>query len=214
MDALRPDPSEARAGYVRVNGLAVLAGIVLLGVGSGAGYYAYKQPRVAAEFQAELDAAPTTAEGRVRMWHEFGAPQIHHRITKVARLSAEHPWLVVHALDPGDGGPPEAWGLDLEALPRPLSRVEGLTIVVELPAPRRLGRAPLAGDKARFVPVYGPGDAIPDPREPLRARALAALERLPQALAKDIEGARLEMRIDGDPAAGAGGGLSSEPGAR
>ena len=189
------DEHPRRAAFVRVNGIVVLAVFVALGIGTGSAFYRYKQPRVRAQMEARLDAAPTTAEGRLEQWHEYGAPMIHHRITQVAPFSAEMPWLIVHALADPEGGPPEIWGIELDPLPKPLSHIDGMKIVVELPAVRILGRRELAGDRARYIPVYGPGAALPDPREELRRLARAFLERLPDALEQDIEGASLEIRV-------------------
>lgn len=184
-----------RSGAVRLDGLGVLIGIVLLGMGSGAAYFHWKAPRIRAQVKADLAAAPTTAAGRLAHWYEIGAAQIHHRLTKVARFSADMPWIVTHAVEDAAGGEPMVFGVDTEGLPRELTHLEGLTVVVELPAPAPLGRARLSGDRAAHVPVFAADAPVPDARERLRELATWFLEGLPAALEQDIEGARVEIRI-------------------
>jgi len=187
--------SSAETGGLRPNGLAVLAGIVLLGLGAGAGYYHYKSPKLAAELEHTLAGAPSTPRGKLELWHRYGAPNIHHRLTDVARFSAEMPWLITHAVASPAGADPELWGIDCTALSRELSHLEGLTVVVELPRPRLLGRGKLVGDQADCVPVYGSAALVPDARARLEDLARFFLEDMPRALAQDIEGATLEIRV-------------------
>ena len=187
----------ARAGREGANGLAVLVLLVVVGIGSGAAYFHYKEPRLESELQAQLAAAPKTAQGRLEAWHRAAAPNIHHRLTKFARFSDEMPWIVTHARYSGVVGgdeEPEIWGIDCTELPRELARLEDMTVIVELPAPRLLGRRPLAGDQASFVPKLGAGESI-DAHGRLADLATYFLEGIPGALAEDIEGARLEVRI-------------------
>ncbi len=184
-----------RPGLARVNGLLVLCGIVLLGLGSGAAYYQYRRPKMAAERERWLAQAPSTPRGRLELWYRYGAPQIHHRLTQVARFSTAMPWLVTHAVASAEEGEPEIWGIDCTALTPELARLEGMTVVVELPRPRLLGRGRLAGDEARHVPVYAATQAVPDPSGRLKELALFFLEGLPRALERDIPGACLEIRV-------------------
>lgn len=183
------------SGARRVAGLPVLAGIVVLGLLSGAAYYQWQRPRVLAQMERAKSEAPTTPRERLELWHRYGAAQIHHRLTQFARFSPEMPWLVTHAIAGTGAEPPEIWGIDCEALPQELSHLEDMTVIVELPAPRPLGRAPLSGDFASRVPLYAPGQPIPDPAERLRDLALFLLEGMPRALARDIEGATIEIRV-------------------
>lgn len=173
----------------------MLGAIVLLGIGSGAAYFQYKAPRLEAEFDRELAALPEDPAARLELWHRYGAPQIHHRLSTFARFSPECPWLVTHAVRTAGGGDPELYGIDCTALPATLSHVEGTTVVVELPAPRLLGSRPLHGDQASFVPIYESGASVPDPGARLRELALYFLDKLPAALAKEIPGATLEIRV-------------------
>ena len=189
---------------MRPPGLLLLAGIVLLGLGSGAAYYHFKQPKLAAELEARIAAAPKTPEGRLEQWLLVGGPQIHHRLSRFGRFSTERPWLVTHAVDDGDGRPPVLWGIDCDALPQGIAHLEGLTVVVELPAPRPLGRAPLAGGADDFVPLHRRGAAIPDPAARLREVSLYLLGGVPDALARDIEGAVLEIRVAASDGPGSG----------
>ena len=183
----------------RVPGLPVLAGIVVLGLLSGAAYYQYQRPRVLAQMARAKSEAPTTPRERLELWHRYGSAQIHHRLTQFARFSPEMPWLVTHAIAGSAGELPEIWGIDCEALPQEISHLEGLTVVVDLPVPTALGHAALAGDSADRVPLYAAGQPIPHPSERLRDLALFLLEGMPRALERDIEGASLEVRV-GTPA--------------
>ncbi len=191
----RSDPAPNSRGARRFSGLFVLAGIVVLGVLSGAGYYHYQRPKVAAEMERLRAEAPDTPRGRLELWHRHGAAQIHHRLSNFGRFAPDKPWLVTHAIAAQDGGAPELWGVDCEALPRELSRLEGLTVVVELPAPRPLARAELSAEQRSHVPVFAPGAAPPDARALLVDLALYLLEGMPRALERDIEGARLVVRV-------------------
>ena len=180
-----------------MKGLAVLTGIVALGLLSGAGaFHCARSVSITegAELEAEVAAAPRTLEQRLELWQRFGAPQIHHRLTQVARFSPEMPWLVTHAVAGAEGAPPEIWGIDCAALSPELTRVEGARIVVDLPHPRALGRASLTGDMAGRVPIFAPDVPI-DARARLAELALYLLEGIPRALERDIEGASLEIRV-------------------
>ena len=108
------------------------------------------------DLRARIDAAPKTPEGRLEAWHSIGGPQIHHRLSKFARFTPELPWLVTHAIQMGDGQPPELWGIDCEALPMKLSHLEDMTVVIELPQPRLLGRHEVVGDMVEHVPLISP----------------------------------------------------------
>lgn len=192
-------------GERRPNGLLVLFGIVALGFAAGAGYYSYKQPQVEAQLQRELADAPTTPEGRLEMWNAFaGSPNVHHRLTTVARISEERPWIVTHTLAATDGGPPRVFGLDVSDLPAEgILRQEGMTLYLELPAPVEVGRAVLTGDNAEHIPAYErPGD-VPDPAARLGELVEWFLADLMGALEREIEGARFEVRI-GDRIGGPG----------
>jgi hypothetical protein len=173
----------------------VLGAIVLFGIGSGAAYFQWQAPRLAAAYDRERAAVPTEPAARLEVWHRYGAPQIHHRLSTFARFAPDCPWLVTHALRPAGTGDPVLYGIDCAALPESLSHVEGTRVVVELPAPRLLGRRPLRGDQASFVPLYDAGATIPDPSARLRELALYFLDKLPAALAKEIPGATLEIRV-------------------
>jgi hypothetical protein len=177
-----------------IPGLLVLVGIVGIGLGSGAVYFHYKEPRLKAELQAQLDAAPKTPEGRLAAWHVFGAPQIHRRITVVGRFSEKQPWLVTHAIDDGTDNL-ELWGVDCTLLPQPLSRIEGMNVVVSLPAPVALGTFSKEDGFAKHISAFAPGHVDLDVTARLQQLALYFLEGIPGALEKDIEGATLEIRV-------------------
>ena len=190
------------SGAGRPSGILVLLAIIALGLGTGAGYYAWKRPKLEREREALLAAAPTGLDERLEQWLVFGGPQIHHRLSRFARFSAECPWLVTHSVAAADGGPPTVWGIDCEKLPQDMARREGATVVVELPAPVPLGRVVLDPAQAGFVPSYPDAQSVPDPEARLEDLATFFLERLPQALEHEIPGARLEIRIL--PASGRG----------
>jgi hypothetical protein len=201
--ALLSPASARRRGAVRVSGLAVLLGIVVVGLATGAGFYRWKRGEMDARVAAQLAEAPESPAERVALWLRLGGgPQIHHRLAVVGRFAPDMPWLVTHARalpedegDAGDaGGAHEIWGVDCATLPQDLARVEGLTVVVALPAPRPLGRVDLAGEPASRVPVLAPGEEV-DAAARLAALALHLLEDMPQALERDIPGARIEIRV-------------------
>lgn len=231
----RPDPADWQADLWRDedaddlpragSGLIVLGVIVLLGL-LPSSYYILVRPRMEAARDAELAAAPTTAAGRIEAWFAFGEAMIHHRIAKVGRFSETYPWLVAYAEREPGGGDGEsttvAYGLDAAQLSPGFSTLDGLTVVVDLPAPERLGPIELRGERGRFVPVLEPGDAPVDAVRRTRDLVLWFLEDLPSALAEDIPGASLELRIGGEvvvprlaapsgEAAGATGPAAPEP---
>lgn len=181
-------------GAVRVSGLGVLAGIVVVGILTGAGFYRLKRGETNARVATELAQAPRTPEERLALWLRLTGPQLHHRLAVVGRFTPEMPWLVTHAIAAEDGGPPELWGIDCSTLPKDLGVLEGLRVVVNLPAPRRLGRATLEGERAERVPLFAPG-AVSDAGERLASLALYILEGIPGALARDVPGAALEIRV-------------------
>jgi len=185
----------------RASGLIALAAIVVAGL-VAPGYFHWKAPEIRARrlsTEAEVAGAPTSPAGRIAAWTRFGGdPQIHNRL-QAMRFSAEQPWLVTHALRTPDGdagrGEVEFHGIDLGDMPRELVVVQGFEVRLVLPEPRVLGRGPLRGDHAGFVPVYEPGAAVPDPRARAREILLWALEDLGRALERDVPGARFTIEI-------------------
>ena len=198
MTALPPaqasPPVPAREG-LRVNGLVVLVGIVVVGLVTGAGFYRMKRSEANAQVAADLAQAPKTPEERLALWLRLSGPQLHHRLAVVGRFSTAMPWLVTHAVAV-EGGPPEVWGVDCATIPKDFAHIEGMTIVVELPVPRLLAHAPIDGDGQDRVPLFAP-EAVPDARARLTALALHLLEGIPAALERDVEGAHLEIRVAG-----------------
>jgi len=188
-------PGSGSCGAARASGLLVLSLIVVAGLLSGVVYYRYARSRQAATLAAEMAAVPSSPEERLTLWLRYSAPQIHHRLTQVARFSPEKPWLVTHAVARADG-PPELWGIDCEALSRDIVRQEGLVAVVALPHPRALGRAELEAGQGERVPLFAPEVAL-DADQRLVELALYLLEGLPRALERDIPGAHLEVRPGG-----------------
>jgi hypothetical protein len=192
------DAAPSRTEREGPRGLWVLAGIVVIGLLSGAGLFHARRAsarEAQAKLDAELAATPDDPAQRLALWARFGAPQIHHRLSQVARFSPELPWLVTHAIADPAGGDPELWGIDCTEIdPERVLRVEGLSAIVELPHPRALGRAPLAKGTSDHVPLFAAGTPV-DGVERLRTLALALLEGMPHALERDIEGAQLEIRV-------------------
>jgi hypothetical protein len=191
MDLVRD--GAGRRGAVRVNGLVVLVAIVAVGLATGAGFYRWKRGEMDARVRSELAAAPETPAERLDLWLRLSGPQLHHRLAVVGRFTPEMPWLVTHAVARADG-PSELWGIDCAALPLELAHREGLSVVVELPAPRPLARVALEVEQANRVPLYAP-EASPDPAARVSELALYLLEGIPRALERDIPGARLEIRV-------------------
>jgi hypothetical protein len=192
--AMRTRGETAKSGLARANGLGVLVAIVVVGLLTGAGFYRWQRGRMDASLAVELAAAPTTPEERAALWLRLSGPQIHHRLAVVGRFTPELPWLVTHAVAEPEGGAPVLWGIDCATLPTDLAHLEGMRVVVELPRPRALGRAPLEGERAQRVPIYA-AEARPDPTQRLSELALFLLEGIPKALERDVLGASLEIRV-------------------
>lgn len=181
----------ARRGAVR--GLSLLALLVVVGLGSGAGFYRWQRARQAERFQQELEAVPQGLEERLDLWLRLAGPQLHHRLAVVGRFTPEEPWLVTHAVArPGEV--PELHGVPCAELQPSFARREGLVVVLDLPAPRALGRAELTGERAQRVPLFAP-DVQVDAAERLRGLALHLLDDMPAALARDLPGTHIEVRV-------------------
>src|SRR5262245_25727827 len=118
MPAQPPAPSaeeRPREGAARASGLAVLVGIVVAGLITGAGFYRYQRGRMDARIAAEIAQAPKTPAERAALWLRYAGPQIHHRLAVVGRFAPDKPWLVTHAVA-RSGGEPELWGIDCTGL--------------------------------------------------------------------------------------------------
>jgi hypothetical protein len=187
----------------RARGLLVMLALVLVGLSVSAGYFFWSLTSKASATWKIIDArkreiaeAPTTPEGRLAHWLVFGAPQIHHSL-EMMRFSAAQPWLVTHAVRAGgaEEGNVEIYGIDLSGLPVTIARVEGSTVHVKLPMPRRLAVGPLTGDNAVSVPVAARADLAPDPVERAKFLVHYALDRLFDALERDIPGAKIAIEI-------------------
>lgn len=188
----RPERSGPR-GAAGVNGLVVFVALVVVGLLTGAGFYRYKRHELDTALARELAAAPNSSAERLALWLRVAGPQIHHRLAVVGRFAPDKPWLVTHAVARGDG-PPELWGIDCAALPKDLAHLEGLVVVVELPAPRALARVALDAQQGSRVPLYASA-VRPDPATRVSELALYLLEGIPSALQRDIPGATLVIRV-------------------
>lgn len=178
---------------IRPQGLAVMAVLVALGLGFGAGFYRYEQPRVVARVESELAGAPTRPEGRVQHWVFFGAPQIHHAVHQ-ARISARQPWFVAYTVRDPAGGAPAVWGFPVAELEPEDIVADGMRVEVRLPRPRLLARERLGGALASYVPAFGPKVEV-DPDEQIVACVERQLADLAAALAKDIPGATIDVVV-------------------
>lgn len=194
----QPAREPAAAREWRVNGLALMVVLVAAGMGITSVYYNWKAPAIVAERKAALAAMSTDPDPMLALWLEYGAPAIHARLQQM-RIEAAHPWLVTHAQESASAGePPRLWGVDLLGLDPSWVRREGLAVLVELPAPRELGRAWLPADKEAGVVRLESGlEAPPAGASAARARevALWSLERLVEGVRKDIPGASLDVRV-------------------
>lgn len=175
------------------SGTLVLLGLVGLGLAFGAGVYRIFQPRAAARTAQMMADAPTTDEGRVAAWVEFGGPIVLQRL-RDARISGQQPWIVTHTVGE-EGEPGDVWGIESDELPRDLVRADGMRVVVTLPAPELLAHTVLVGDHARSVPRVAPGQALPDAAELLERIARYALKIQIEDIREDIEGAELVVEV-------------------
>lgn len=193
-----PAPPSALPQGRRINGLALVVVLVASGMGITSIYYHWKAPAIVAERRAALAAMSTDPEPMLDLWLEYGAPAIHARLQQM-RIGPAQPWLVTHALESaGPGEPPLLWGIDLSGLDPTWVRRESLAVVLELPAPRELGRAWLPADKEGGVLRLPAGLESP-PAGAAAARAIEvarwSLERLDRAVRKDIPGASIDVRV-------------------
>jgi hypothetical protein len=191
-------PRPARPEGRRVNGLVLMFVLVAAGMGITSIYYNWKAPAIVAERRAALASMSTEPAPMLDLWLEYGAPAIHARLQQM-RIGPAQPWLVTHAQEADVAAePPRLWGVDLAALEPAWVHREGLTVVVDLPAPRELGRAWLPADKEAGVLRLSAGvEQPPAGASAARAAEVArwSLERLDQAVRKDIPGASLEVRV-------------------
>lgn len=195
---VEPAPESQLQPARRVNGLVLMVVLVAAGMGITSIYYHWKAPAIVAQRQAALASMSREPGPMLDLWLEYGAPAIHARLTQM-RIGPQHPWLVTHAQEsPVAGQPPRLWGVDLSDLDPSWVHRDGLAVVVDLPAPHELGHAWLPADKEAGVLRLAAGsDSPPEGAAAARARdvALWSLERLDQAVRKDIPGAALQVRV-------------------
>jgi len=180
--------------FPRARGFPLLLAIIAVGMGIPA-YLRWAVPRLETRAEEMRSAAPSEPEGRLAMWFRFGQPNIHNALV-LARFSTDKPWYVTHVVASQDPEqPPEVWGMDFSDLSPDVLRVEGMNVVVDLPAPRLLLRDVLVGDKAYGVPVFARREDLADPAALATARLDRYLERTREGLKRDIPGADLVVRI-------------------
>jgi len=188
------EPVPARAPW-RVNGIVLLTVLVIAGMGITGVYYHIKAPKLLAQMRRMQSEMPASAEGRLGYWIVFGKALVDQRLVQL-RLSPREPWLISYAVTGAEGdAEQEIWGVDISGHSVDWTTQEGLDVVVTLPEAKMLGHGPITGDMARNVPHYAPGAERPDANERARQIVEWALERLATPLARDIEGARLVVRV-------------------
>jgi hypothetical protein len=193
-------PSLPTRAAVRTNGFLFVVVLVVLGVGVTGALYRWRAGELADNAAAARGSLPRTPEERLDRWLEFAQVFVHQSLVQL-RFSADQPWLVTHTIASSRNAPgQEIWGIDLSGISTRNTQREGLAAVVSLPPVTLLGRGAITGDNARHVAHYVPGAPIADPEERARTVIESALKRWTKPLAKDIEGARLVVRI-GDVAA-------------
>ena len=190
----------------RANGLFVCAGLVVLGLASGAGLFYWQAAKLNPPFEWEETNPQAAPADRLRFWFaKYGAPQLHHALLQ-GRMSAQQPWLPTHVVQPpavaGTPYAPELWGIDLTGVGPEMASVGELSIDVRLPAPRALARTQeIPGEIARRIPIYAPGVVAPAAYL-ARERARAFLSPVLTALERKLPGVELRIHI---AAASAGG---------
>ncbi|MCA8979259.1 MAG: hypothetical protein KDC14_04480 [Planctomycetes bacterium] len=194
--------SAPRTTSGRPHGLLILIAVVGVGMLASIGLLRWGWTRVEAadeRLHALREAAPKDPMVRVDKWLLYSEPQIQNRLAKL-RFSSLHPGLITHRVVRTDG-PAEIWGVDLSgAHPARIER-EGLVVTVVLPEPRLLGHGELSGMNADLVPDYQADSKIPDPKERAQLLCEHFLGGLREAFEKDIEGAQLLFRFEGQGAA-------------
>lgn len=196
--ALADSAPDARKSSRRVNGIVLLLLLVGGGLGVTSVLFRWKAGDLIAQRRADLASAPREGEPRLERWTELNRVNIVLRLEQL-RVSARLPYLVTHELvsEAADTAP-ELLGVDLTELSPEWVVREGLRVVVRLPAARNLGRGWIGADKALYVPKVRPGEPAPDLGAAERAAgriAEHALERLIEALPRDIPGAELVVRV-------------------
>lgn len=192
----------------RPSGLAMLVGIVVVGMLASAGLFRLGWIRVEAAEErnaAAIAAGPKEPVARLENWRVFGEPQLQNRLI-LQRFSSAHPGLITHTVV-RDDGPDEIWGVDLSGSHPARIERDGLILTAWLAEPRLLGHGVLTGMNAQRVPAYLPG-AVPDPEDRARDLCEHFIGDLQRGLAKDIEGAALRFDFEprAFPAGGAGAG--------
>lgn len=180
-------------GSSKVSGLQVLVVIVVAGMGIPA-LFKLKAFDLERDRDELIENAPTTGEGRLRLWFM----QVHPRVVegiRASRFSAAQPWLVSHVVSPATAqDKPEVWGVDLTEIKREWIWLEGLTVHVDLPAPKLLGRMLLVGDNAAGVQIF-PSGTVNDGKQLTKRRLEFVLRKLIEALPQDIEGAHYLIKV-------------------
>ncbi|MBM3975932.1 MAG: hypothetical protein FJ299_02945 [Planctomycetes bacterium] len=185
---------------LRVRGLTVFVGLVVLGLASGAGLFYWEAARLTPPLEWEETDAQAPPEARLRYWFQkYGAPQL-HRALMAGRLSAQRPWLATHVVQPrpeaGTPYAPELWGIDLSNVGPEMASVDGMQLCVDLPAPRMLERTrEIPGEIARRLPISAPGEPFEAAADVARERARAFLSPVLTALSRKLPGVTLEVRI-------------------
>ena len=187
---------------MRPNGLLTLCAMVAIGMGSSVVFWRWQAGKQIEAAMRARESVPAEGEPRLDKWLELMRPMVHARLQQL-RLDAARPWLVTHVVEPtSDPSTHEIWGVDLTGLGPEVTRREGMTVVVELPAARLLGPGPLVGDKSINVPRYRPGVPVADPNERAEYIVEWFLAELGEGLSGDVEGAPLEARVGRDAARG------------
>ena len=194
----RHTAAPASGRWPRARGLVVLGALIAGGLGV-VGIYFFVQPRLVADTERRIRSAPSTTEGRLEIWREYGSPQVVQHL-RWLRISSRQPFLASFvALPEREEDPPEVWGIDLSATGPEQIRREGTDLIVHLPAPAVVAREYLAGPNAELVPFVRHGEPLPDPLVRVQLLLEFKFADLISRLQRDIPGTRLLFEIGDDP---------------
>jgi hypothetical protein len=181
----------------RINGLVFVILLVVLGLGASVALYRWKAGEVGEQIRADRATLPQDPAARLQRWLDDYGQQIIERALEQVRYSPDQHWILSHTLGAErNAASQEIWGVDLDTVARPVARREELSVVVLLPAARKLGLGAITGDKALNVPHFALADGSFDADARVRGIVEWMLAKVARSLGRDVAGATLVVRTE------------------